>query len=98
MISMVVKAIGNHMGRFLDIDEKTLNKEITSIPKICVELNLSDGLRDAMDIEIGRWIYQQLGNYVQNPFKSTICKEYGHLKRKCPHKDVNDKDMPEKEK
>jgi hypothetical protein len=42
------------LGRFLDIDEKTLKKEVTLVAKIYVELNLGGRILDAMDIEIRR--------------------------------------------
>jgi hypothetical protein len=86
----------NGMGRFLDIDEKTLKKEVIFIAKICVELKLgTDGLHDTMDIEIGRWSYCYLINYVQIPFRCSIFKGYGHLKRAFHKKYEEDEGLKE---
>jgi hypothetical protein len=46
------------MGVILGSDENIPRKEVTSIEKNCLELNLHDDLLDSMDIEVGRWSYR----------------------------------------
>jgi hypothetical protein len=80
----------------LDIDEKTKSLDRTSMAKICVEINLRDGLQEDIDIWVGNRSYQQETDYVKIPFKCSICHVYRHLRCTCPKKDIPaDKEVEE---
>jgi hypothetical protein len=45
----ILRETGDSLCRFLDLDDQTRNKN-TFVAKICIEMNLGDGLSDGMDI------------------------------------------------
>jgi hypothetical protein len=49
--------IGNRMGSIFDINEKTRSLDVTSLVKICVEINLGDGIPKGIDIQLGNHSY-----------------------------------------
>jgi hypothetical protein len=51
--------IGNTLGKMLDIDEKILTLDRTSMAKICMEMNLEDRLSDVIAIQVGNRSYHQ---------------------------------------
>jgi len=55
-----------------------------SCARICVEMDLEKGLREAVQIKIDEWSFRQTLNYEQIPFKCSICHDHGHFTKNCP--------------
>jgi len=49
-LEMELTMIRNRLGMMLDVDEETHSLDRTSMVKICVELNMGDGLNECTDI------------------------------------------------
>ena len=47
-----LKTIGNKLGHFLKISEETLKGRYTSFARICVEMDLSGALPEAINLEV----------------------------------------------
>lgn len=57
--------------------------------KICVEMELGDGLLDGLYIKVGYYSYQQNLDNMNITLWSGF-KFYGHLKNACPQKGEDD--------
>ena len=51
---------------------------------ICVEIDLSRPLPDAIEMCAGSYSWVQQLDYETLPFRCRLCQEYGHLQRRCP--------------
>lgn len=80
----VLIAIGNSLGKFLKMDEDRAIRGIFTFAKICVEVDLSEGLPDHITLNINntKWI-QQL-DYENTTFRCRSCMQIGHLQYNCP--------------
>ena len=52
--------------------------------RICVEIDLSRPLPDAIEMCVGSYSWVQQLDYETLPFRCRLCQEYGHLQRRCP--------------
>ena len=79
-----LKYIRNTLGEFIKVAEQTRAQRYTSFAKICVYLDLSKELPEAINLkwEYEEWI--QPIDYEKLPFRCRNCHEYGHLWRNCP--------------
>lgn len=80
----VLIAIGNTLGKFLKMDEERANRGIFTFARICVEVDLSEGLPDHITLNFNntQWI-QQL-DYENTAFRCRTCLQTGHLQNHCP--------------
>ena len=79
-----MKDIGNTLGEFIKVVDQTKAKRYTSFARICVYLDLSKELPEAINLnwEDEEWI--QPIDYEQIPFCYRHCHEYAHLGGNCP--------------
>jgi hypothetical protein len=77
-----LEEIGNKLGRFLDSAEPKGDQYTCT--RICVEVNLENGLSDAIKLSLGEWCHIQELDYEQIPFKCLRCHAYGHFAKSCP--------------
>lgn len=63
---------------------QTLGKKVMTFAHICVEIDLSKPLPDAVDMCARSFSWVQQLDYETLPFRCRLCHEYGHLQRKCP--------------
>jgi len=76
--------IGNSLGEFVKVSEQTKLQRYISYARICVYMDLSKELPEAIRLnwEDEEWI--QPLDYEQLPFRCRLCHDYGHLGRNCP--------------
>ncbi|XP_059066210.1 uncharacterized protein LOC131857552 [Cryptomeria japonica] len=72
------------LGKPVGTLSQTLGKKVMTFARICVEINLSKPLPDAIDMCAGSYSWVQQLDYETLPFRYRLCREYGHLLRKCP--------------
>ena len=84
-----MKDIGNTLGEFIKVAEQTKAQRYTSFARICVYLDLSKELPEAINLnwEDEEWI--QPIDYEQIPFRCRHCHEYDHLGRNYPRMATN---------
>ena len=63
---------------------QTQDRKVISYARICVEVDLNNPLPDSIEICLGSFSWIQQLDYETLPFRCRICREYGHLLRKCP--------------
>ena len=80
----VLRDIGNSIGEFVKFVEQTRLQRYTTFARICVYMDLSKDLPEAINMnwDDEEWI-QQI-DYEQLPFQCRIYHEYGHFERNCP--------------
>jgi len=83
-----LKTIGNKLGHFLKISYAALKGKYTSFAWICVEMDLSGALMDAIILEVYDEEWVQAMDYEHIPFRCRKCHEHGHLYRDCPMNNV----------
>jgi hypothetical protein len=64
------KAIGNKLGRFITHSEPKGN--IYTCARICVDMDFSKGLPEAIQLNLDGWSHLQALDYEQVPFKCNI--------------------------
>ena len=74
-----LRDIGNTLGEFIKVAEQTKAHRYTSFARICVYLDLSKEMPEAINLswEDEEWI--QPIDYEKIPFRCTQCHEYDHL-------------------
>lgn len=79
----VLIAIGNTLGKFLKIDNDKPTRGIFTFSRICVEVDLSEGLPASITLNFNntQWI-QQL-DYENTTFRCRGCSQTGHLHSAC---------------
>lgn len=75
----LLRAIGNSIGKFICLDERSCKIIVTTVARVCVEVYLTEGLPDNIVIEAGKWCYNNILDYVNIPFRCSFCHSYGHL-------------------
>jgi hypothetical protein len=77
--------LGNVLGRFIKIDTDQITRGFVTFTRICVEIDLSQGLPDRILID---WTeddpYTQLVDYENTAFRCRSCQQTGHLQETCP--------------
>ncbi|XP_059076969.1 uncharacterized protein LOC131876167 [Cryptomeria japonica] len=72
------------LGKPVGTSSQTLGKKATPFARICVEIDLSKPLPDAIYMCAGSYSWVQQLDYETLPFCCRLYREYGHLLRKCP--------------
>lgn len=72
--------IGNALGKYID---QAARKDQYSCALICVEVDLEEGLPEAINLTVAGWSYVQELDYEQLPFKCRHCHSHGHFAKNC---------------
>lgn len=78
-----LQIIGNVLGKYID---QAVRKDQYSCARICVEVDLEEGLPEAIKLSVARWTHVQELDYKQLPFKCRYCHEHGHFAKNCKKK------------
>lgn len=81
---LVLTAIGNTLGKFLKVDEDRVSRGIFSFARICVEVDLSQGLPDHISLNFNNTQWIQPLDYENTTFRCRSCRQTGHLQYSCP--------------
>lgn len=87
----VLTDIGNTLGKFLKVDNDRLSKDIYTFSRICVEVDLSQGLPDHFLLLHNEKQWAQPLDYENTAFRYRICRQTGHLQSICPQNKKNKK-------
>jgi hypothetical protein len=79
-----LEAIGTSLGTVLAIDMKVLTAPNKKVARIFVELDIHEGLQELIDIEWRGHTIRQNIDYLGIPFRCTLCRQTGHLRKHCP--------------
>ena len=74
-----LQIIGNALGKYID---QAVRKEY-SCARICVEVDLEEGLLEAIKLTVAGWTHVQELDYEQLPFKCRHCHGHGHFAKHC---------------
>lgn len=77
------QTIGNALGKFID---QAARRDQYSCARICVEVDLEEGLPEAIKLTVAGWTHIQELDYEQLPFKCRHCHGYGHFAKNCKKK------------
>ena len=80
MLHLLASVLGIPIGT----STQTLGKKVMTFARICVEIDLSRPLPDAIEMCAGSYSWVQQLDYETLPFCCHLCREYGHLLRRCP--------------
>jgi hypothetical protein len=75
--------IGNSLGTFVDFDVNYKSTESMTMRKILVELDLKEWLLESIHIEVEKWKYTWILDYIQVSFQCARCHLYGHVMEDC---------------
>ncbi|GAV73203.1 DUF4283 domain-containing protein, partial [Cephalotus follicularis] len=83
----ILETIGNSIGRFLRLDERTKKLKHPMAPRICVEMDLASKLPDEVVIAVGTEdIFHQKIEYDLRIGFCTFCHLQGHFEGNCRRK------------
>jgi hypothetical protein len=71
-----LKDITNKLGKFVALDKDFLNLEDKRIARVLVELDLSKGLLEKMEIEWGLGVFIWTLDYWKLPFRCSDCMKW----------------------
>lgn len=80
----VLITIGNSLGKFLKVDEDRAIRGIFTFARICVEVDLSQGLPDHITLNFNNSLLTQPLDYENTTFRCRRCLQTGHLQYACP--------------
>ena len=80
----VLHMLASMLGKLVGPSTQTLGKKVMTFARICVEIDLSRPLPDAVEMCVGSHSWMQQLDYETLPFRCRLCHEYGHLLRRCP--------------
>lgn len=80
----ILEDIGNSIGIFVKMAEQTKLARYTSFARICVYMNISKDLPEAIKLTWQDEVWVQPLDYENLPFRCKICHEHGHLLRNYP--------------
>ena len=75
-----LQVIGNALGKYID---QAVRKDQYSCARICVEVDLEEGLPEAIKLTVAGWTHVQELDYEQLPFKCRHCHGHGHFAKHC---------------
>jgi hypothetical protein len=83
--SSFLPTLGNALGRFIKIDTDRIVKGFITFARICVEIDLSQGLSDRILIDWDEGDpFTQMVDYENTAFRCRSCQQTGHLQATCP--------------
>ena len=71
------------MGKYVKTSEATLKGRYTSYARICIEMDVSGALPEAISLEFRDEEWIQNIDYEQIPFRFKRFHEHGHLIKEC---------------
>jgi len=80
----VFRAIGDTLGSFIHGDLWRESEGLYSYARICVELDLSKGLLEQINLKINDFVWTQTLDYENTAFRCRHCHQSGHLQNTCP--------------
>jgi hypothetical protein len=80
----VLHMLASMLGKPVGPSTQTLGKKVMTFARICVEIDLSRPIPDAVEMCAGSHSWMQQLDYETLPFRCRLCHEYGHLLRRCP--------------
>ena len=80
----VLHLLASVLGNLIGTSSQTLGKKVMTFACICVEIDLSRPLPDAIEMCAGSHSWVQHLDYETLPFRCWLCREYGHLQRHFP--------------
>jgi len=86
-----LKLIGYSLGKFIKISEATLQGRYIAYAKICVEMDFSRILPEAVKLEFRVDFWLQPMDYEQIPFRCRRWHDHGQLIRECALRKVEEK-------
>jgi len=81
----VLEDIGNRLGKFIISDEERREQGLFTYARICVEIDLSKGLPDKIQLQHESFKRIQALDYENTAFRCRSCHMTGHLHDSCPH-------------
>lgn len=66
------------------MDTKRLEERIYTFARICVEVDLSRGLPDQIQLKHRQRCWTQFSDYENTAFRCRTCQQIGHLQNTCP--------------
>jgi hypothetical protein len=78
-----LKLIGASLGRFLCVDQNSLDASDRRMARIYVELDIQAGLPEIIEIDWRNQLITQRLDYLGIPFRCSLCRRTGHLRRDC---------------
>jgi hypothetical protein len=75
--------IGNKLGKYVNTSEETLKEKYTSYAIMCIEMDMSRELVEAISLEFRDEESIQNINYEKIPFRCCRFHKHGHLIREC---------------
>ena len=75
--------IGNALGKYID---QAVRKDQYSCARICVEVDLEEGLPEEIKLTVAGWTHVQELDYEQLPFKCRHCHGHGDFAKHCKKK------------
>jgi len=80
----ILEGITNTIGRFVAVDEDFHLSFDKRMAQVLVELDVSLGLPDEVEILCKERLLVQKLDYLHVPFRCSRCHDTGHLRRTCP--------------
>lgn len=80
----VYRKIGNTLGCFLMGDYAREQQGLYTYARVCVELDLSKGLPEQINLKINDSVWTQILDYENTAFRCRHCHLTGHLQNSCP--------------
>lgn len=80
----VFRAIGDTLGSFIHGDSWQVSKGLYSYARVCVELDLSKGLPEQINLKINDFVWIQTLDYENTAFRCRHCHQSGNLQNTCP--------------
>eukprot|EP00253_Pinus_taeda_P026917 PITA_26917 len=77
------QTIGNALGKYID---QATRRDQYSCARICVEVDLEEGLPEAIKLMVAGWTHIQELDYEQLPFKCRHCHGHSHFAKHCKKK------------
>ncbi|GLJ18777.1 hypothetical protein SUGI_0335280 [Cryptomeria japonica] len=79
-----LQAIGNGLGEYFCASEETINCASSTCARICVEMDLSNGLPVKIVLQVGMRNWQQPVDYERIAFRCRLCFSTEHSTQQCP--------------
>jgi hypothetical protein len=78
-----LESIGNTLGWFICVEPLTLTGPDKKMEKVLTEIDIHECLLETIDIEWRGQLIRQKLDYLGIPFRCTLCRNTGHLRKDC---------------